>query len=203
MPLNQQLERYYSFHSRIYDATRWAFLFGRNKLVTECLALFSGDQPTVLEIGCGTGMLLKRLLDQHENMRGIGLDLSADMLNRADNKLYSYSTRYSLKQADYQQYQPTTTIQGIITSYALSMMGQQAYRIIPKIYDDLEPDGYVGIVDFHSTPFSFFERWMNFNHVSFHLDLRNYLNRYFDEVRYERRPAYFGLWEYVMYIGKK
>ncbi len=27
------LERYYRFHSRIYDATRWSFLFGRDKLV--------------------------------------------------------------------------------------------------------------------------------------------------------------------------
>jgi S-adenosylmethionine-diacylgycerolhomoserine-N-methlytransferase len=43
---------YYAWQSRIYDATRWAFLFGRDALLDD-LQLKPGN--TVVEVGCGTG----------------------------------------------------------------------------------------------------------------------------------------------------
>src|SRR5262245_5775143 len=46
------MSRYYAWHSRIYDATRWAFLFGRDAILDD-LGLEAGQ--TVVEIGCGTG----------------------------------------------------------------------------------------------------------------------------------------------------
>jgi S-adenosylmethionine-diacylgycerolhomoserine-N-methlytransferase len=53
------LGKYYRFHSRIYDATRWIFLFGRDRLI-RTTANFC--QPArILEVGCGTGKNLVRL----------------------------------------------------------------------------------------------------------------------------------------------
>ncbi len=53
------LEKYYRFHSRIYDATRWLFLFGRDRLI-KTAALFTRPRR-ILEVGCGTGKNLVRL----------------------------------------------------------------------------------------------------------------------------------------------
>ncbi|MGF1479173.1 MAG: class I SAM-dependent methyltransferase [Cyanophyceae cyanobacterium] len=41
------------------------------------------QQPCVLDLGCGTGRLLKRLVAQFPTLRGTGLDLSAAMLRQA------------------------------------------------------------------------------------------------------------------------
>ena len=82
------LEKYYRFHSRIYDATRWIFLFGRDRLVKEIAASF---QPTrILEIGCGTGKNLVRLREMFPGVDLTGLDLSQDMLEVARKKLVGY-----------------------------------------------------------------------------------------------------------------
>jgi ubiquinone/menaquinone biosynthesis C-methylase UbiE len=49
----ESLRGYYRLHSKIYDATRWSFLFGRHRLI-ELVA--SHKTPTrILEVGCGTG----------------------------------------------------------------------------------------------------------------------------------------------------
>lgn len=44
------------------------------------------DQPSVLDLGCGTGRLLERLATQFPTLQGIGLDLSAEMLRQAQQR---------------------------------------------------------------------------------------------------------------------
>jgi ubiquinone/menaquinone biosynthesis C-methylase UbiE len=41
------------------------------------------ETPTVLDLGCGTGRLLRRLATQFSTLQGTGLDLSAEMLHQA------------------------------------------------------------------------------------------------------------------------
>ena len=55
------LRRYYRGHARLYDATRWSFLFGRAALI-RALARVSPPPRHILEIGCGTGSNLVRLV---------------------------------------------------------------------------------------------------------------------------------------------
>lgn len=42
-----------------------------------------GRQPRVLDVACGTGVLLKRLLEQVLGVEAYGVDASADMLEQA------------------------------------------------------------------------------------------------------------------------
>src|SRR3990170_732430 len=60
----------------VYDSTRWMILHGRRAAV-ELLALRPDSQ--VLEIGCGTGLNFRRLLEKLDPARGVltGLDFSA------------------------------------------------------------------------------------------------------------------------------
>lgn len=41
------------------------------------------DHPNILDLGCGTGKLLDRLATHFPQLRGTGLDLSAEMLSQA------------------------------------------------------------------------------------------------------------------------
>ena len=43
-------------------------------------------QPSVLDLGCGTGRLLNRLATQFADLEGTGLDLSAEMLHQAEQQ---------------------------------------------------------------------------------------------------------------------
>ena len=87
----QKMSAYYRVHSKIYDLTRWTFLFGRHWLIDwlpfERLSCF-----TLLEIGCGTGHNLKYLAERFPKSRLVGMDASADMLYVAQNK---FKTTYN------------------------------------------------------------------------------------------------------------
>ncbi len=41
------------------------------------------ENPYILDLGCGTGRLLHRFANEFPNLKGIGLDLSAEMLRQA------------------------------------------------------------------------------------------------------------------------
>ena len=79
------LERYYRLHSRIYDVTRWSFLFGRNTLMKIISDL---AQPSrILDVGCGTGDNVLRLHQEFPAASLTGLDMSSAMLSVARKKL--------------------------------------------------------------------------------------------------------------------
>jgi len=50
------------------------------------LALGARDEERILDLGCGTGLLLRRLGDREPAVRAWGVDLSADMLRVATDR---------------------------------------------------------------------------------------------------------------------
>jgi S-adenosylmethionine-diacylgycerolhomoserine-N-methlytransferase len=95
----QNIERYYRFHARIYDATRWGFLFGRAELIQKIVSRFVLSH--ILEIGCGTGKNLANLSHYLPQARLIGLDISEDMLRQARKNLGAYCNRVELLHRTY------------------------------------------------------------------------------------------------------
>jgi len=76
------LKDYYRWHARIYDLTRWAFLFGRARIIH--LAASQMDQPiSILEIGCGTGRNLAALAQRFPQAQITGLDLDSTVFQRS------------------------------------------------------------------------------------------------------------------------
>ncbi len=198
----ETMQRYYRWHARVYDATRWFFLFGRRRLLRR---LPQKPVLCLLEVGCGTGFNLKRIARQHPQWKLIGIDVSRHMLDRAFYAVRRYIQRIFLVQKDYlsellRQKEPLDVV---LFSYSLSMFDDRQKEALARAYSDLKIGGYIAVVDFHDTRIGWFRRWMRLNHVRMEGDLLPQLQTLFSAQHCEVRQAYGGLWRYFLFIGQK
>lgn len=196
---NDALKRYYQFHSKIYDSTRWSFLFGRDALIEKVARLAS--PKTVLEVGCGTGKNLLSLAAAFPNASLTGLDLSAEMIDVARKNLAAHSSRVSFLTIPYTKLGGNFDL--IVLSYALTMINPGWDSVIETAATDLSPNGLVAVVDFHNSALPAFKRWMGVNHVRMESHLLPKLTAVFTPKVSEVRNAYLGVWQYVTFIGSK
>lgn len=196
------LVRYYRFHSRIYDASRWLFLFGRSRLI-QMLPTYC--QPNhILEVGCGTGKNLLHLHRIFPNASLAGLDLSPAMLDRARTKMARQDhVPEFIQQAYDRPIAPDVPYDLLVFSYTLSMFNASWRQAIGSAYADLRPGGAVAVVDFHDLPVAVFKKWMACNHVHMQGHLLPELRSGFHTRFCEIYPAYGGLWTYFRFIGEK
>lgn len=201
---DKNLENYYKFHAKIYDATRWSFLFGRDDLVDRVAKL--PNTGRILEIGCGTGKNLVRLCKAMPEAKITGLDLSDQMLDVAEANLKTagFSETTELVCQSYET--PLKTGQPfdvIVFSYCLTMINPGYEKAIASAVEDLSDDGIIAVVDFHESIFPPFKKWMGMNHVRMDSHLIPELDKHFVAQTEEIQKAYLGVWEYVTYLGKK
>jgi S-adenosylmethionine-diacylgycerolhomoserine-N-methlytransferase len=191
---------YYQLHSRIYDATRWSFLFGRSELIKQIPSL--PTSPRILEVGCGTGKNIIQLNQRFPDAQITGVDVSPHMLQKARQKNAGASINFKKM-----RYGPGSlneeTYDLILLSYSMTMMGIEYSKLISELKNNLNRDGYLAVVDFHTSPFSWFKTWMEINHVDFSGDLYPRLENNFDSKRISFNRAYLGLWNYFQFIGTK
>lgn len=198
------LKRYYQLHARVYDVSRWLFLFGRQTLIQHIVA--SGQQPqNILEIGCGTGKNLLALHRQFPQAQLTGIDLSEDMLAQAQKKLHAVPS-LQLRQHYYKE--PISRDSGqpfdlIVLSYALSMMNPGWDQVIACAENDLAVGGQLAVVDFATSQFAWFQNWMRFNHVRMDGHLIPQLERHLNTSLLQQKSAYVGLWQYFTFLGEK
>ncbi|WP_445665999.1 class I SAM-dependent methyltransferase [Fodinibius sp. AD559] len=196
----KNVTKYYRFHSRIYDATRWSFLFGRTALIEQIPAL--PVNPRILEVGCGTGKNLIHLKQRFPDAQITGVDLSPDMLekareNIADSSITLKRMRYGSANLNKKPYDL------ILLSYSLTMMRAKYPQILKQLKNDLNANGFLAVVDFHTSPFSWFRKWMEINHVDFSGDLYPHLKENFTSIQTNFHNAYLGLWDYFLFVGKQ
>lgn len=196
---HRYVERYYRYHSGIYDATRWSFLFGRKKLLRLLPKL--PDQPRIFEVGCGTGRNLATLAHLFPQASIKGMDLSEDMLSVANKKL---PDGILLAQGCYGSDDiDSPPFDLILLSYSFTMMGNRLESIFQHLDEDLKPNGCIAVVDFNNSPFPWFCKWMKHNHVNMNGKLLPRLRQRFQPVYENVNKAYLGLWSYFLFIGKK
>lgn len=200
----KRISNYYQFQAKIYDLTRWSFLFGRLSILK--LIPFSKDEKFRLaEIGCGTGYNLDYLAQRFSNIDLVGVDVSEDMIGKARKKLLHFPQSKFFYQ---QPYEPHSNILNpapdiILFSYALTMINPQWKSLVTKAYQDLPKGGKIMVVDFHDSKFQFFKNHMGGHHVRMDSHILPELKKQFKTTHSSVHKAYAGLWEYFMYIGKK
>lgn len=196
------IERYYRFHSVIYDATRWSFLFGRTRIIREIGAAVPRPKR-ILEVGCGTGKNLLALAKAFPEANITGLDLSSAMLDLARKKTARFGQRVQHIQQKYDRplhEKPEYDV--VLFSYALSMFNPGWEIALDAALKELKPDGIVAVVDFHDSQFKIFQGWMGVNHVRMEGHLRKKLLGITQPVLDRVETAYAGVWRYHLYLGK-
>jgi S-adenosylmethionine-diacylgycerolhomoserine-N-methlytransferase len=200
------MSKYYGVHSRIYDATRWMFLFDRTRIVHD---LAIRPHETVLEIGCGTGhnfeIIVRSLNGQG---RLIGVDCSAPMLKRAAarvrNNRWQNVTLVDVEYGSEPINEGQTDV--VLLSYSLSMIPNWQ-NALKSAKSELKPGGRIGIVDFWYGELGgvsdAFAGWLHVNHVEIDRPYENVLTTMFDPAVIRTRNAFAGLWKYFRFTGIK
>jgi S-adenosylmethionine-diacylgycerolhomoserine-N-methlytransferase len=198
----ETMSNYYRLQSHFYDSTRWAFLYGRERLI-EQLEIQPGER--VVEIGCGTGAnfnaIQKRLRNTGEL---IGVDCSAPMLRKAAGRVQQRQwTNVRLLDLEYGK-EAVTGGQAdvVIFSYSLSMIGEWD-QALSCARLELRPGGRTGVLDFckEQRNSNWFTEWLALNHVKADRPYLDELRRMFDQQTHRRQRVWGGLWSFFMFVG--
>jgi S-adenosylmethionine-diacylgycerolhomoserine-N-methlytransferase len=191
----ESIIKYYKKQSSFYDITRPAFLFGRREIVR----WISEQEPsgTLLEIGCGTGHILKSLA-QSTDCKLTGIDLSPEMLEIAKRKL---PPEIILHQTDLADFNPDEKFDAALLSYVFTLDFVKNEEHIKKVKRLLKPDGRIYVVDFHKYGSALYKRYMNWHGIEMGEELLTLLESEFTTKRKSIRKAYGGVWEYFIYEG--
>ena len=198
------MQAYYRWQSRIYNSTRWSFLFGRRNILNK-LPFQRKKTIQLLEVGSGTGFNLRRLAKRYPNAQLTGMDVSPDMIRIASKAILPFKNRVRLLHQPYtnEPHTLTGTLDVVLFSYSLTMINPQWPELIERAAADLRPGGIIAVVDFHASPFRWFRRHMGNHHVRMEGQLLPKLRTEFDPLLEEVRPAYGGIWQYLMFVGRK
>lgn len=196
------LERYYQFHSRIYDATRWSFLFGREEILRR-VARVALQPRRILEVGCGTGRNLVSLRRRFPHAHITGVDLSEQMLAIASDKVRDDKITLLRRSYSAPVHEADEPYDLVLFSYALSMFNPGWEQAIDAAREDVAEGGCVAVVDFSHSRLGWFRRWMGVNHVRMEAHLWPRLAERFAPLIDERLAAYAGVWHYGFFIGRR
>lgn len=120
----ERMDEKYRWTRHVYDLTRRYFLLGREEGLDN-LALKPGNR--VLEIGCGTGRNIQKLLQEHPSIHVDGIDISQQMLQSARPR-FEGDERVRLAIADAQDAHFSKALgapqpyDAVLMSYSLSMI---------------------------------------------------------------------------------
>ena len=199
------LQGYYRLHARIYDLTRWTFLFGRAGIVRMIAATAGGDRELgVLEVGCGTGRNLVPLCRVLPGARLTGVDLCESMLEKAREKALLRRNGVRLVHAAYDaDLFPERSFDVVLFSYSLTMFNPGYLEALDAARQHLAPGGLIAVADFHDSRITPYKRWMAANHVRMEGHIVPELEKRFQRERLKVGKAYGGVWEYFTYTGRK
>lgn len=198
------MRSYYEFHAKIYDLSRWSFLFKRKEIIKKAYS-FHPEAKKILEVGCGTGANLPRLSNYYPTAHIYAMDVSKDMLKIANSKIQANKNNVSLIENAYSlgSTRFRERLDLILFSYSLSMINPQWEELLLQASFDLKAGGIIAIVDFYDSPFHWFKTHMGNNHVRMDAHFGPVLEGFFHTEFDQSYTAYGGIWEYFMYVGRK
>lgn len=198
------MEQYYKFQSKIYDMTRWSFLFGRTEVIKD-IPIERNSEVRILEVGCGTGFNTKILAQTFSNAEINAYEVSEDMVSLSRKKVEPFGSRVKIVHQPYGSDPEAllNTYDAVLFSYSLTMINPQWEDLIRQAHKDLKVGGYIAVVDFHDSKFNWFKKHMGNNHVRMDSHLQPLLEELFESTVCNVKTAYGGVWEYLTFVGKK
>ena len=136
------VRREYDRRSASYDR-RWRHYVEPSTQATLQFLQITDDQ-NILDLGCGTGALLEKLVERSSSARVIGLDLSSKMLEVARNRLQGKAT---LIRGDVSHLPFHRNRFGWIVSASSFHFWRQPGEVLTQIAQILEPEGGLVITD--------------------------------------------------------
>jgi len=91
----------------------------------------------------------------------------------------------------------------VLFSYSLTMINPQWEELVRQAKADLKPGGMIAVADFYDSRFSWFKTHMGNNHVRMDGHLIPLLKQEFETLSHQVKPAYGGVWDYFVYLGRK
>lgn len=178
MNQEKKVKTYYHFHSLIYDATRWLFLFSRKKAIDK---LELKNDNFVIDFACGTGLNIPHLSKKTKNISA--LDFSDDMLKVAKKK-YPEAT---FIQGDACNYFFENKADKIICTYSLSLI-ENWKEAIRNMTRNLKENGTLVILDFYKWHgiikvfYPVMKWWLKIHRVDSEMSVEEELKKYFKNV---------------------
>jgi trans-aconitate methyltransferase len=100
-----------------------------------------GDE-TVLDAGCGSGRLTEELLKRLPKGRVVALDLSANMLQTAEERLSWAGERVLFQRGDLSNFQLAEPVDGIFSNAAFHWVPDHD-SMFPSLFRALKPGGWI------------------------------------------------------------
>jgi len=132
----------------IYDF--WGRLTERKgaKKVLELASVNNGIK--ILDVACGTGEMLKKLIRQNPNGKNVGIDLSPDMIKKANEKLKKTGSNFELHEGNALHLNfSDNTFDLLINNYMVDLLPEEYFdKIASEFHRVLQPGGEVVISTF-------------------------------------------------------
>ncbi|MFS8104559.1 class I SAM-dependent methyltransferase [Lentzea alba] len=132
----------------IYDVVH--VVFGVGRVHEEMIALAGlRDGHRVLDVGCGTGNLLRATGKRHRNVELVGMDPDLKMLARAERKMRRNGLKAQLDRGFAQELQfPDASFDRVFSSLMLHHLDTQSKdEMLAEVRRVLRPDGLLVLAD--------------------------------------------------------
>jgi SAM-dependent methyltransferase len=148
LPITDKVWQGDDLTNRYLNGVRGAIPFAQAQMDT-MLWLIRGSQTavtSVLDLGCGDGILGQAVLDAYPAAQGLFADFSAPMLAAAEKRLAGYNGRITLREVDYGQPTWCENLTGffdvIVSGYSIHHQPDGRKReIYTELYHLLQPGG--------------------------------------------------------------
>ena len=140
-----------SFRNVVWFYDLWSW-FAESKATKKVINLAEiEDRKIILEVACGTGTVFEKIVHNNPNGKNIGIDLSPDMLNKAQKRLKNTHTgNFELKEGNALNLDfDDNTFDIVINNFMVDLMPQEYFdKIAQEFYRVLKPQGVLVISTF-------------------------------------------------------
>jgi len=113
----------------------------------EAFAIVGARAAVVLDLGCGTGWYLRKLVSRFPDLQGIGLDGFADNIRHATDlaQAAGLSSRLRFELGDIYGYEQGEPVDLVAMSRALHHVWDERSKVFTRLRDAIKPGGYAVI----------------------------------------------------------